>query len=136
MLNVEIMFHSAFAKDTEKVVLLEVKGLIKITVKFRAKKKCFVYVSVTKHPFEGHEMLITKTIVLIWKWKAHFIQLLNLVNNFWKNITRCMFLHRGVCMDQKSQRGIQKMWTSGFYWWTRVYTYRRMQEFQNILERK
>ena len=32
------MFHSAFANDTEEVVLLEVKGLIKITVKFRAKK--------------------------------------------------------------------------------------------------
>ena len=55
---------------------------------------------------------------------------------FEKNITRCLFLHRHACMHQKSQRGMQKMWTSGFYWWTRVYTYRRRQEFQNILERK
>ena len=54
------------------------------------------------------------------------------------NITRCLFLHRGACMHQKSQRGMQKMWTSGFYSWTQVYTYRRTrrQEFQNILERK
>ena len=32
------MFHSAFKKDTEKVVLLEVKGLIKIVAKFRDEK--------------------------------------------------------------------------------------------------
>ena len=32
------MFHSAFKKDTEKVVLLEVKGLIKIAAKFRDEK--------------------------------------------------------------------------------------------------
>ena len=60
------MFNSAFKKDAEKVVLLllEVKGLIQIIVKFRADKN-FVYVSITKHPFEGHEILITKTIVII-----------------------------------------------------------------------
>ena len=38
-----------------------------------------------------------------------------------KNVTRCMFLHRDACMHQKSQRGIHKMWTGGFYWWTRAY---------------
>ena len=32
------MFYSAFKKDTEKVALLEVKGLIQIIVKFRAEK--------------------------------------------------------------------------------------------------
>ena len=62
----EIMFNSAIKKDAEKVVLLllEVKGLIQIIVKFRADKH-FVYVSITKHPFEGHKTLITKTIVVI-----------------------------------------------------------------------
>ena len=41
----KLMFHSAFKKDTDKVVLglevrlrLEVKGLIKIIEKFRAEK--------------------------------------------------------------------------------------------------
>ena len=45
----KIMFNSAFKKDAEKVVLLllEVKGLIQIIVKFKADKN-FVYVSITK----------------------------------------------------------------------------------------
>ena len=34
--NEEIMFHSAFKKDAKKFVLLEVKDLIQIIVKFRA----------------------------------------------------------------------------------------------------
>ena len=46
--------------------------------------KLFAYVSITKRTFEGHEISITKKIVLIWKWKAHFIQLHNLVHNFWR----------------------------------------------------
>ena len=36
MFNGEIMFYSAFEKDTEKVVLSEVKGLIQIIVKVKA----------------------------------------------------------------------------------------------------
>ena len=36
LMNGEIIFHSEFTKDTEKVVFLEVKGLIQIIVKFRA----------------------------------------------------------------------------------------------------
>ena len=38
LFNGEILLHSAFNKDTEKVVLLEKKGLIQIIVKFRAEK--------------------------------------------------------------------------------------------------
>ena len=60
------MFNSAFKKDAEKVVLLllEVKGLIRIIDKFRADKN-FVYVSITKHSFEWHKVSITKTVMLI-----------------------------------------------------------------------
>ena len=63
MFNGEIIFH--FKKDTRKVVLLQVKGLIQITVKFRAEKnlRTFLVLSYTKHLFEGHEMSCTKTIV-------------------------------------------------------------------------
>ena len=38
MFNAEIMFHSSFEKDTENIVLLEVKGLIQIIFRFRAEK--------------------------------------------------------------------------------------------------
>ena len=51
------MFHAAFKKDTEKVVLLKVKGLLQIIVKFRAKKMLCTFLSI-KHTFEGHETLI------------------------------------------------------------------------------
>ena len=132
------MFHSAFEKDTWKGCLIRSERLDTNYCQVQGWKS-FVYVSITKHPFEGHQILITKTIVLIWKLKAHFIQLHNLVHDFWKKkkkITRCQFLRRGAYMHQKSQRGMQKMWTSGFYLWTRVYTYRRKPEFQNILEKK
>ena len=39
------MFHSVFEKDTEKVVLLEVKGLTQIIVKFRAVKVLCTFLS-------------------------------------------------------------------------------------------
>ena len=39
------MFHSAFEKDAEKVVLLVVKGLIQIFVKFRAEKVLRTFLS-------------------------------------------------------------------------------------------
>ena len=45
------MFHSGFKKDTEKVVLLEVKALIQIIVKFRAQKNLCTFLSI-KHPFD------------------------------------------------------------------------------------
>ena len=39
------MFHSVFEKNSEKVVLLEVKGLIQIIVKFRAEKVLCTFLS-------------------------------------------------------------------------------------------
>ena len=136
MFNGEIMFHSAFEKDTLKGCVIRSERL-DTNYCWVQGWKSFVYVSITKHPFKGHQILITKTILLIWKRKAHFIQLHNLVHDFWKKkFTRCLFRHRGACMHQKSQRSMQKMWTSDFFLWTRVYTYRRRQKFQNILEKK
>ena len=61
-----MLFHSAFKKDTEKVLLLEVKGLIQIIMKFRAEKILCTFLSI-KHPFQGHEISIMKTILLIKK---------------------------------------------------------------------
>ena len=60
------MFHSALKKDTEKVVLLEVKDLIQIIVKFRTGNILCTFLSI-KHPFEGHGISIMTTIVLIEK---------------------------------------------------------------------
>ena len=39
------MFHSAYKKGTEKVVLLEMEGLIQIIVKFWAEKIVCVFLS-------------------------------------------------------------------------------------------
>ena len=41
-----------FKKETEKIVLLQVKGLIHIIVKFRTKKKLGISIISTSHPFE------------------------------------------------------------------------------------
>ena len=68
LFNGEIMFHSAFKKDTEKAVLgikLEVKGLIKIIKKFKAEKTLCTFLSHHQTSFEGYGISITKTIVLI-----------------------------------------------------------------------
>ena len=45
-----------------KVVFLQVKGLINVIAKFRAENLLQSFVS-TKHPYEGQEILCTKTIV-------------------------------------------------------------------------
>ena len=56
--NGEIIFH--FKKETQKILLLEMKGLIQITDKFRTEKiSLHVSLSSTKHLFEGHEILCT-----------------------------------------------------------------------------
>ena len=64
------MFHSAFYKDRywkgSVILLLEMKGLIQIIVKFRA-EKIFMYISTTKHPFEGHKIPVMETSVFTWK---------------------------------------------------------------------
>ena len=88
------------------------KVLIQIIVKFKA-KKIFVCVSITKDSFEGHEVSVTRTMVLIWKWKVHLTQPHNFVHDFWKkNITRRFFLHHVACVHQKSQRGIHKIFST------------------------
>ena len=61
MFNGEIMSHSSFSKVTEKVVLLELEGLIEIIVRIRLQKFCFYQQAF----FEGYEISIKKTIVLI-----------------------------------------------------------------------
>ena len=62
--NGEIIFH--FIKETEKIALLPVTDLIKIIFKFRTKTiSLYVYLSSTKHLFEGHEILYTKYRVAI-----------------------------------------------------------------------
>ena len=56
MFNGEIIFH--FKKEAQKIVLLQMKGLIQITDKFRTEKiSLHVSLSSTKHLFEGYEIL-------------------------------------------------------------------------------
>ena len=127
------MFH-LFEKETWKGSVIRSEKLDTNYCQVQGWKS-FVYVSLTKHSFERHQILITKTIALIWKRQAHFIQLHNLVHDFWKKITGCLFLHRGASTRSLSEAW-KKMWTSGFYLWRRVYIYRKRQKFQNILEKK
>ena len=107
LFNGEIMLHSAFNKDTEKVVLLEVKGLIQIIVKFRAEKILRMFLS--------PNILLRDMKYRLWKQFCSFEneRLISFSCIIWvmiskKNITRCTFLHRGACVHQKSQQGIKK----------------------------
>ena len=115
-----------------------VTGLIQFIVKFRAEKVLCTFLS-PNILLRGMKYWLRKQL---WSFEnERLISWFHSTTQFssWflkKIITMCMFLNRDACMHQKSQRGIQKIWTSGFYWWTRVRTYRRKQEFQNILERK
>ena len=66
----------------EKIVLSEVKAWYRLLSKVQSWRNFVFNVYITKHPFEGYEM-VTKTIVLIWKWKINFIQQLhNLIHDF------------------------------------------------------
>ena len=64
MFNGEII--SYFKKKIEKIVLLQVKDLIQMIVKFMT-EKIYLHISLssTKHPFEGHDILCTKYCVAI-----------------------------------------------------------------------
>ena len=130
------MFHSAFKKFTWKGLLLEVKGLIQIIVKFRAEKVLCMFLS-PNILLRGIKYWLRKQLCSFEKERV-----ISYSYTIWfmisekKKFTKCLFRHRGACMHQKSQRSMQKMWTSDFYLWTRVYTYRRRQKFQNILEKK
>ena len=59
--NIKLRNGISFRKDTEKTVLLQVKLLIEIIVKFRAEKNLCTFVSCTKHPFEVHKTWPTKS---------------------------------------------------------------------------
>ena len=119
------MFHSAFKEDIEKVVLLEVKALIQIIVKFKAEKILCTFLS-PSILLRGMKYRLQKQLCSFENER-----LISFSYKIWlmiseKNITRCTFLHRGVCMHQKSQQCIPKiisalkitfMWTSGFNWY-------------------
>ena len=60
MINGEITFH--LQRTLKKGVLLQVKGLIQLIVKFRAAKTLYPFVSYTKHPFQGRKILYTKQL--------------------------------------------------------------------------
>ena len=62
--NVQWKNNISFKNDTEKIVLiLQMKDLMQIFLKFRAEKILCRFLLSTKHPFEGHEILCTKTTV-------------------------------------------------------------------------
>ena len=95
------MFHSAFKEDIEKVVLLEVKALIQIIVKFKAEKILCTFLS-PSILLRGMKYRLQKQLCSFENER-----LISFSYKIWlmiseKNITRCTFLHRGVCMHQKS----------------------------------
>ena len=66
LLKVNVWWRNknSFKNDTEKVVLLQVKVIINsIIVKSKAEKVLCTFVSCTKHPIEGHEILCTKIVI-------------------------------------------------------------------------
>ena len=69
----------SFKKETEKIVLLQVKGLIQIIVKFRTEKKIAHIFIIHQSSFEkGHTVLPLGTkycVAILWKssnWKFVF----------------------------------------------------------------
>ena len=66
MFEGEIIFH--FKKETEKIVLLQMKGLIQIIGKFKTEKvSLHVSLSFTKHPFQGHKIFCTMCVAIVSK---------------------------------------------------------------------
>ena len=105
------MFHSSFKKGYWKGCVIRSERLDIDHCQVQG-WKIFVYISITEHPFEGHEISVAKTIVLTWKWKTNFIQLHNLVHDFWKTISQgARFFTMVHVLHQKSQGGTQK-----FFW--------------------
>ena len=123
MFNGEIIFQ--FEKETGKIVLLQMKGLIQIIAKFRTEKISLHarFSSSTKHSFEGHEILCTmcsntlksnkleidgslkeNKLACFTNSKGSF-QVLDLVRDFEKVLPTCTrnrFLHFGcACMYTK-----------------------------------
>ena len=108
MFNRKIVFHSAFKKDTEKVALLEVKGLIHIILKFMTEKKLCSFLS-SDILFRGMKHRLRKQLCSFENGRLISFSYRTWVMISEKNIIRCTFVHRGACMYQKSQRGIQKI---------------------------
>ena len=109
-------------------MLLKVKVLMQIIVKFRAKKILCTFLSCTKHQFEGtkyraRKQLYSSTLkrnklkvcmslkdnklVCFANSQAHFKYTTWFMISE-KYITRCMFLYRGTPMNQRSQQDMQK----------------------------
>ena len=57
------MIFESVKKDTGKAVLLQVKDLKQIIVKFRAENILHTFIFGTKHPFEVHKILSMKAVV-------------------------------------------------------------------------
>ena len=57
------MIFESVKKDTGKAVLLQVKDLKQIIVKFRAENILHTFLFGTKHPFEVHKILSMKAVV-------------------------------------------------------------------------
>ena len=131
----EKCFIQHFKRILEKVVLLEVKGLTQVIVKFRAEKVLCTFLS-PNILLRGIKYWLQKQLCSFEYEKGSFHSATQFGSWFLKKkITKCLFLHCGACMHQKSQRSMQKMWTSGFYWWTWVCTYRRKQRsFKTFLK--
>ena len=84
------MFHSAFEKDTEKVVLLEVKAWYKLLSGSGLKKFCVR--SYHQTSFWGAWNIDYENNCDHLKMKGSFpdfIQLHNLVHDFWKKLSQC-----------------------------------------------
>ena len=78
------MFHSAYKKGTEKVVLLEVEGLIQIIVKFWAEEIVCVFVSL-KILLRGMKYWLRKQLCSFENERlTSFIYNTNLVHDFRK----------------------------------------------------
>ena len=110
------------------------KVLIQIIVKFKA-KKIFVCVSITKDSFEGHEVSVTRTMVLIWKWKAYLTQPHNFVHDFWKKKYHKMLFSSPRCMhaSKVSTRHTQNFFQPLNYlyvdwWFLLIWTYINLQK--------
>ena len=89
------------------VVLLQVKDLIQIIAMFKTEKFMCTFLSCTKYLFEGHKVSCTKTTLCSFEIERLFSRYTIWFMIFEKSITRCIFLHRGARMHQKSQRSKQ-----------------------------
>ena len=105
------MFHSAFKKDTAKVVLLKVKGLTQIIVKFRSEKILCTFLS----PY----ILLRVMKYQLRKQLCTFEneRLISFSHTIWftisdKILQGARFFAVVHGMHQKSQQGIKKIYSA------------------------